>query len=383
MKTFDRRIGLYIHIPFCKAKCYYCDFNSFACKEDYIPPYFDALKKEIALYSSSLKDYSIKTVFIGGGTPSSVRNRYIYEILNFCNQNFNIEKDAEISIETNPGTLSYEKLMAYRILGINRLSIGLQAWQNRLLKSLGRIHTNKEFEDNFEQARKAGFKNINVDLIFGLPQQTIKDWDETLSKVLELQPEHISCYSLKIEDNTAFGNMLEIGELIPAEDELDREMYYLGIKRLNEAGFEHYEISNFSKPGYQCRHNMIYWEAEQYIGLGAGAHSYFLKKRYNNEGDIGEYIKVVTDHGLMPADEQEIDAQEEIYEFIILGLRLTWGICTNEFKERFGKDIFQLFSTQINKLLNNRLIEIVEGHIRLSSKGLDLANEVFVEFMGE
>ena len=322
MEIPDKSIGLYIHIPFCKAKCFYCDFNSFSDKESYVKPYFEALKCELKLYEERLKGYTVSTVFIGGGTPSLVDTHYIYEIINLCHYLFNIQKGAEISIETNPGTLSYDKLVSYKTVGINRLSMGLQAWQNKLLKSIGRIHSAEDFMENFNLARKVGFKNINIDLIFGLPGQSINDWQATLDNIIRLNPEHISCYSLKIEEGTVFGERYESGQLIPADDELDREMYSLACDKLEKYGFKQYEISNFARSGFECRHNLIYWNIGKYIGIGAGAHSYFEDNRFNNPYDLSGYIDSVSTGSIPSENIQPIDKGESIKEFIILGLRL-------------------------------------------------------------
>ena len=381
MLDSKKSIGLYIHIPFCKAKCFYCDFNSFACMEDFIPAYFDALKKEIELYKDRLRGYTIKSIFIGGGTPSCVDHRYINELMSQCSQNFCIEENAEISIETNPGTLTEEKLTNYNLLGINRISMGLQAWQDRLLKKIGRIHDNHVFVENFNQARKAGFKNINVDLIFGLPSQSKQDWVETIRNILDMQPEHLSCYSLKIEDDTAFGRQLEAGELIPVEDELDREMYYAAKEMITGSGYEHYEISNFAKPGYRCKHNLIYWKAETYIGLGAGAHSYLEGKRFNNIAPVVEYIDYLKGGSVPSGGFEIIGREEEISEYMILGLRLTDGIDIHEFRDRFNRDLFELYGEQIKRLSGKNLLKFQEDKIMLTSKGLDLANEAFIEFL--
>lgn len=376
-----KEIGLYIHIPFCKSKCHYCDFNSFSGRDSIVPAYFDSLKREIGLYGDRLKNHIIKTIFIGGGTPSYIEPYYIYEAINLCRQKLDVKSNAEISIETNPGTLSYEKLIAYKTIGINRLSIGLQAWQNHILKELGRIHTNSEYIENFLEARKAGFSNINTDLIFGLPGQTLKDWNETLDKVIELKPEHLSCYSLKIEEGTEFGRLQEAGKLEEIEDELDREMYYIAIEKLKEAGFGHYEISNFAKPGYECKHNLIYWKAEEYIGFGAGAHSYFQSRRYNNASNPEEYSAALN-RGIQPLENiQEIDREEQMSEYMLLGLRLIEGIDCLEFESRFNANVFSLYGDRITALCKKKLLETEEGFIRLTPKGLDLANEVFMEFI--
>jgi len=376
-----KAFGLYIHIPFCKSKCLYCDFNSYAGREMLIEPYFNALMKEIEIYAGSLEGCLIKTVFIGGGTPSFVDASYISDLLNACRRNFNLQKDAEISIEANPGTLSRKKLELYMKAGINRLSIGLQAWQNKILKSIGRIHTIEEFLTNFRQARDEGFKNINIDLIFGLPGQTMTDWKETVDGVAGLNPEHVSCYSLKIEEGTPFGEMLERGEISQAEDELDREMYYYVKEKLTNKGMKHYEISNFAYPGFECKHNLIYWKAEEYIGIGAGSHSYINGERYNNVYDICSYIKEVKNDRIPLENIERIDMQDRLSEFVILGLRLTEGISTLEFREKFGCDISDVYGRQLTELTERGLIEQSGSNIMLTSKGLDLANQVFVEFV--
>lgn len=377
----NNSIGIYIHIPFCKAKCFYCDFNSFACRDELVPAYFNALKKEIFLYSGKLKGYNIKTVFIGGGTPSAVDAHYIYEVVSLLHREFSIDKKAEISIETNPGTLTKEKLQLYKKVGINRLSIGLQAWQDPILKRLGRIHTAKEFEHNITLAQKIGFDNINVDLIFGIPGQTFEDWSETLKHVVALKPQHLSCYSLKIEEGTVFGNSLEKGELVPLDDEIDRRMYNFCKDYLSKEGYKHYEISNFAETGLECRHNMVYWKAEEYIGLGAGAHSFFEGLRFNNIYDIERYIDGINNNKVISENSEVINSKESMAEFMILGLRLIDGVCMGEFKSRFNKEIYNIYGSQIDKMQKKGFLIVKDGKIALSTIGLDYANQVFMEFI--
>lgn len=374
-------LSLYIHVPFCQSKCYYCDFNSFPGKQETIPGYFDALFKEIELYGEKLKDSTIKTIFIGGGTPSIVEPIFIYKLMNKCRQYLNIEKGSEISIESNPGTLSFEKLSAYKAMGINRLSMGLQAWQNRLLKKIGRIHSSEEFAENYENALKAGFRNINIDLIFGIPTQSIKEWEDTIDNIMALKPSHLSCYSLKIEDETKFGQMADRGELFPVEDELDREMYQMVLDKLKESGYRHYEISNFSKEGFECKHNITYWNAEEYIGLGAGAHSYLNKSRYNNVYNIEEYISLINRNEPTVENELEISREDEMSEFVILGLRLIDGISMKEFKSRFEVDFTEVYGQKAEKLAEKGLVSLGNDRFKLTRYGLDVANEVFTEFI--
>ncbi len=377
-----KSIGIYIHIPFCKSKCYYCDFNSFSHKSHLTEAYFDALKKEIIINSERAAEYEVNTVFIGGGTPSSVEPKYIEHILELCRKYYGLRDDAEISIEANPGTLTDIKLKTYKYIGINRLSIGLQAWQSRLLESIGRIHSIEEFVNNFSLAREIGFSNINVDIIFSLPDQTLDDWHETLSNVAGINPEHISCYSLKIEENTVFWEKYKNGQIKEIDDRLDREMYYMAKKELSRYGYNMYEISNFAKKGFKCRHNLIYWKAESYLGFGAGAHSYFTGKRYNNIYNVEDYIEnYLKNEGKYIEGEVVIDNKESMSEYIILGMRLTKGISILEFEERYGINIMDIFGERFDKLIERGLVEKKDGRLMLTETGLDFANQVFMEFI--
>ncbi|MBN4051132.1 radical SAM family heme chaperone HemW, partial [bacterium AH-315-L21] len=261
-------IALYIHIPFCESKCYYCDFNSFAGKNELIETYTNALIKEINHYREKLSEYQISTVFFGGGTPSILASNHISLIMESITSNFSVSKNAEISIEANPGTLNKLKLQSYRDSGINRLSMGLQSCNNAYLKELGRIHTYKEFISNLEDARKVGFKNINVDLMFALPNMKIKEWEKCLIEINDLEIPHISAYSLIWEDGTKFQQLKYDGYIKPIDEDLELEMYHLTIEFLKNKGYSHYEISNYAKKGYQCKHNITYWKNQNYVGLG-------------------------------------------------------------------------------------------------------------------
>ncbi|NLV35773.1 MAG: radical SAM family heme chaperone HemW, partial [Clostridiaceae bacterium] len=285
----DKSIGLYFHVPFCKSKCYYCDFNSYSGMDYLAGSYFDALYSELDRRLDTIEDRPVRSIFIGGGTPSLVEPKYITRLLELCSKHLQLDGEAEISMESNPGTLNFENLKAYKQAGVNRLSIGLQAWQDRLLKELGRIHDRDQFVKNIEAACKAGFSNINADLIFGLPGQSFEDWKETLEAVTSLKHgdgspvlKHLSCYDLKIEEGTVLGDRLKAGTLTAAEDELDRRMYQYTIEMLSDKGFHQYEISNFARPGYECRHNLVYWKAQEYAGFGAGSHSYLDGYRFSN-----------------------------------------------------------------------------------------------------
>lgn len=377
-------IGVYIHIPFCKSKCHYCDFNSYVGKDSLIPEYCNALIKEIGMYSgndSFSKKVKARSIYIGGGTPSLISEEYISRIIERCKNCFEVSEDAELTIEANPGTITGGKVNAYKKVGINRLSLGLQSWQNRLLKYIGRCHSVEDFIDSLYIAREAGFDNINADLIFGLPSQTFREWEETLEKVIDKDLEHLSCYDLKIEEGTVLYNKVEEGQIQPIDDILDREMYHETITKLKGKGFNHYEISNFSKPGYESKHNLIYWKAENYIGLGAGAHSYFNNRRYSNiENPMDYTTKILTNENTLK-NIQEVAEADRISEYLILGLRLVDGICMHEFKRKFGRDILELYGGNIDLLVNRELLSFSEGKIKLTRLGLDLANQVFVEFI--
>lgn len=377
----NKSIGLYIHIPFCKAKCNYCDFNSYPGKTVLMEPYFHALETEMRQLRDKGTGTIVPTVFIGGGTPSLADPLLINGLMDACRRNFRLAGNAEISIETNPGTLSFEKFTDYKACGINRLSIGLQAWQDRLLKELGRIHSREEFLENLKLARKAGFDNINVDLIFGLPGQTMNDWTETLDNIVSLDIEHISCYSLKIEEGTVFGSRLASGELEEPDDELDRQMYRYAVESLAGNGYKHYELSNFAKPGLECRHNLVYWMAEKYLGIGAGAHSYLEGCRFNNVYGIEDYIDRVEKGSVYRENEQPIDKTEAMSEYMILGLRLIDGVSLDAFEARFGVGAELIFGAQMVKLEGRRLLEHDGDRWRLTRAGLDFGNTVFMEFL--
>ncbi len=390
-------IGVYIHIPFCKSKCFYCDFNSYSGKDYLARPYFESLFSEMTRKAEELGEYTVKSIFIGGGTPSFVNPKYISQLLEICSKYFRLDSEAEISMESNPGTLTYDKLKTYKQAGINRLSIGLQAWQDDLLLELGRIHRKQQYVENLEASYKVGFRNINTDLIFGLPNQSFEDWAETLEMVTSVGENqgltHLSCYSLQIEEGTVFGERYGKGSLKPLDDELDRLMYGYTINTLKQKNYHHYEISNFAKRGYECKHNFIYWKAQEYAGFGAGAHSYLNNIRSSNPDGIEEYIEAVRTGNLFKqAESQFIDKSEAMSEFMILGLRLIGGISSKEFESRFSQSLQSVFGETIDHLVKEGLLERVPGKItakddasyeivKLTHAGLDLGNKVFVEFL--
>ena len=366
-----KEIGLYIHIPFCKQKCYYCDFISYSGKNNLIEKYIDTLIQEYRSYNMNY--YRIKTIYIGGGTPSYIESKYIKKLLDEIDQ-----KDAkEITLEVNPGTITKEKLQDYYDAGINRLSIGLQSTNNEILKTIGRIHTYEEFIDTYNLARKIGFKNINIDLMLALPEQDMKVLTESVRKVIELNPEHISLYSLILEEGTLLYNKVKNKEITLPEADIERKMYWETKRILEENGYSHYEISNFAKSGYESKHNLDCWNQKEYIGIGVAAHSYLDLKRYSNTNKIEEYISNFNKKEIH--ETQDKMSQEK--EYMILGLRKTEGININEFKNKFIDNPIYIFRNELNKLSELKLIEIDLNKIRLTKKGLDLANLVWEEFI--
>lgn len=374
-------LGIYIHIPFCVSKCFYCDFNSYTDKSYIIEDYIKYLKKEIDLYSVELKDYKVKTIFIGGGTPSCIDSKFLCDIVNHIYKKFNLSTLIEFTIEANPKTLNKHKLNDYKNLGINRISLGLQSFNDKLLKRIGRIHTARDFLESYDLVRKFGFDNVNIDVMFNLPGQTIEDVIDTLEKVIKLKPEHISFYSLKIEEGTLFYKLYNESRLNLPDEDIEREMYYKGIELLEDNNFIHYEISNFAKPGYECKHNLIYWNVKPYLGLGLSAHSNINSKRWSNFGDFKQYFKCLNEDSLPIEESEKIDKEMEMAEFMILGLRLIKGIKKSDFNNRFGLNVENVYGRQLKSLEDKGLIENKEEYIKLTKKGIDLSNLVFVELL--
>ena len=375
----NNEIGVYVHIPFCKKKCDYCDFISYCNKDNLIYDYVQAVKAEIQ--SQNIKP-EITTIYIGGGTPSYIDSKYIIEILEKIKEK-NVSSNAEITIEVNPGTVTKEKLEDYIKSGINRISIGLQTTNDELLKQIGRIHNFTQFLETYKLAKKVGFKNINVDLILGLPNQRIKDLKESLEQIIKLKPKHISVYSLIVEDGTPIANKIEKGEMQLPDEELERNMYWFVKNTLELNGFIHYEISNFAKKGYESKHNLNCWNQKEYIGIGASAHSYRDITRYSNTENIEEYIENVNNgnfnrNKIIHEIQKEDDAKKE---FMLLGLRKIKGVDINQFKNKFGDNPIYLFRNELKKLTDERLLIIDNNNIRLTNKGLDLANLVWEEFI--
>ena len=378
-------LGIYIHIPFCMQKCLYCDFVSYINKSECVKEYINCMIKEIQSYD--LKKYNITTIYIGGGTPSFIESDYIKEIINVIQnkleKNDTRWEDIEITIEANPGTITLEKLNDYKTAGINRISLGLQATQDRLLKQIGRIHNYKDFLEAYELLKRVGFNNINVDLMIGLPNQSIKDLKESLEKIIKLDPNHISVYSLIIEDGTPISKLLDKEKIKLPDEEIERQIYWYVKNKLELNGYNHYEISNFSKKGKESKHNLNCWKQKQYIGVGAAAHSYFKDIRYSNTNNIEEYIKNIKENNIEKNRkiEEKQTIEDKKNEFMMLGFRMIEGVNIADFKAKFVDNPLYLYREKIKKLTDEGLIEVDLNNIKLTNKGLDLANVVFEEFI--
>ena len=385
-----KEIGIYVHIPFCIRKCYYCDFVSFTNQEENIEKYIEAVIKEIESYE--LEEYNVTTIYIGGGTPSSIESRYIEKILHKIKEKIiNNEtkfNDIEITIEINPGTIDRKKLQDYEETGINRLSIGLQSTNNEILKNIGRIHTYEEFLEGYILARSIGFDNINVDLMIGLPNQTIEKIKDSVEKVINLEPEHISVYSLIVEEGTKIENLLNMNKITLPEEELERNMYWYVKNKLELNGYIHYEISNFAKENKQSKHNVNCWEQKEYIGIGTAAYSYLNNIRYGNTSNIQKYIETQDFKSKKEVEKNKIRIIDEVQtledkkkEYMLLSLRKIEGVSIKKFKEKYVENPIFLYRKQLEKLVNENLLTIDGDNIKLTNKGLDLANLVWEEFV--
>lgn len=378
-------IGIYIHIPFCMKKCFYCDFVSYANKEDMIEKYIKALEKEIKIKAEENKLLKINTIYIGGGTPSFIDSKHIVYIINAIKESFNVKENAEITIEVNPGTVTKNKLEDYIKCGINRISIGLQTTNNELLKQIGRIHKYEQFLETYNLIRMVGFNNINVDLMLALPNQTIKDLEDSLNKVIMLKPEHISVYSLILEEKTKLYDLVESGKLELLDESIERNMYWKVKNILEQNGYKHYEISNFAKQGYESKHNLNCWNQEEYLGMGVAAHSYLNNKRYSNTENLEQYINKLLDEEGIKNDivtvHEEQTLEDKQKEYMLLGLRKIEGVKISDFKNKFVQNPIYVCRKELDKLVKEDLIQVEENNIKLTKKGLDLANLVFEEFV--
>lgn len=376
-------IGLYIHVPFCVKKCHYCDFISYPYDAGLAASYVSALGLEMSLHAADMTpdERTVRSIYLGGGTPTVLEGSQLVEIIENCRKYFTVAGDAEITMECNPGTVDFRKLAEVRQAGVNRLSIGVQAYQQKLLDKLGRIHGWKSVQETVDSSRQAGVENISLDLIFGIPGQSPADWRETLKKVVNLSPQHISAYNLKIEPDTPLYRDVAAGYVLPCDEELELEMFWTGIDFLTGNGFNHYEISNFALPGREARHNLIYWNNEEYLGLGPAAHSMLRGQRFSNTENVELYINKL--HSAQPViqEKHRLTTEEQISETVFLGLRLMEGLDLHSFEQRFGHSVHRYFGAELRKLSDLGLIEITQHRLKLTDKGLPLANEVFAEFV--
>lgn len=375
------QLGLYIHFPFCRQKCHYCSLFSQTGLESLIPAYLSALQQDVRSYQLSLANQEIDTIYLGGGTPSLLEAESLGQLLNLIKNLVKVSTNAEISIEANPETLTLAKLSQYRELGINRLSLGLQAWQDHLLARMGRRANRQHFLQALSWAKQAGFTNINVDLIFGLPGQTLADWQTSLEAVIEMDTPHLACYSLEVDDRSTWGRLAAQGKFATITEELDREMASLAKFKLAAAGLNQYEISNFARPGFRCRHNFNFWHGQEYVGLGAGAHSYFQNYRYHNVDSIPRYIQQMT-AGAFNRQEKTWETEQLAREnFMAQRLRLNEGISLIDFENRFGTQLTNAFQFSLPKLLAKGLIKVDRNRLGLTKLGRDLENQVMIELM--
>ncbi len=384
-------LELYIHIPFCQKKCDYCDFISGPSTREQRQHYYESLKRELYCYQDNprypIEDYQVKTIFFGGGTPTIMEEDHIAGIMETIFKVFSCgqKEEMEITIEANPGTLSLKKLKTYQKAGINRLSIGLQSADNKELKALGRIHTWETFVENYYLARQCGFHNINIDLMSALPGQTLDSWKNTLQAVINLEPEHISAYSLILEEGTPFFKRYEhTPELLPDED-TERAIYYETKQLLTLNHYTHYEISNYARPGYECQHNIGYWECRDYLGIGISAASLFENRRFNNHSDLNQYLNqyLNAEEYLEKLRENDVDRtrEEAMEEFMFLGLRKIKGIQKKDFEDQFHQSLQEIYGPIMDKLIQKELIYETEESLYLTQLGIDVSNYVLSEFL--
>ena len=382
----DKSLELYVHIPFCVRKCEYCDFLSAPAGADTQQEYVRNLLLEIEQKGVRCTDYEVTTIFFGGGTPSILKAGWIADILDAIHRNFKVRKDAEITIECNPGTLTFEKLSIYKSAGINRISVGLQSASDAELRELGRVHTYEDFLKSYDLIRKKGFSNVNIDLMAALPGQTLKSYEQTLRRVLALKPEHISAYSLIIEEGTPFYEKYEADELLrekgekpqmlPSE-ETERLMYERTKELLLAHGYERYEISNYARKGYACRHNVGYWRRENYLGFGLGSASLLENERFHNTTDLTDYLG----GDYLAYEQEKLDKKSQMEEFMFLGLRMTDGISTECFRQTFGLTVELVYGPVLEQQIADQLLRKEDGRIFLTERGLDVSNYVMAQFL--
>jgi oxygen-independent coproporphyrinogen-3 oxidase len=374
---------LYIHIPYCLSRCHYCDFNSYRFDSVQVEQYLERLAQEITLRASSdaIRHRRVCSVFFGGGTPSILQASQLIGILDHCRATFAFEAGAEVSLEANPGTVDLSKLRALRKGGVTRLSLGVQAAQDRLLQRIGRAHAAREAEQALWMAREAGFSNINLDLMFGLPGQSTDDWSETLDWAIGAGPEHVSAYGLILEEGTPLHQQHRKGEIGLPDEETEAVMYRMVVDRLRDAGFEHYEISNFARPGFRCRHNLVYWQHQEYLGVGAGAHSFLTGRRFYNELLPARYTSAIAECGTAVVWSEELSAEMLRSERVMLGLRLRDGLELEAFKDVLGVEDLSASDRGVTRLLDDGFLRLKEGRVQITERGLLVANELIVQLL--
>ncbi len=373
-----KKLGIYVHIPFCRQKCSYCDFYSVNWNDESENKYVAAVLNEIKGYKDRLNgQYVADSVFFGGGTPTIIKPESLYKIMEVLRDLIEVNKNSEISMEANPNTLTFEKLREYREIGINRLSIGVQSLNDDILKKIGRVHDSRQAIESIDRAKSAGFSNINTDVMFNIPGQEVSDIEDTISRLIERNIEHISFYSLKLEKGTPMYALEKNNKIVMPDEEYEREMYYAGRSLMERNNFLQYEISNFSKNGFECRHNLKYWSQDEYIGLGPSAHSFMDGVRYSNPADLKMYCV----SGFNRIVHERMNYEDLMFEYIMLRLRLSEGVDIHEFNSRFSTDFIKIYQEQISHLGKNNLIELSDGHIKLTEKGMDISNYVFEKFM--
>lgn len=376
-------MGLYVHVPFCLRKCFYCDFASFVYDREKVQGYLSALDREARFYGGMLtpEEKRADTLYIGGGTPTCLDTKNLVEIISFINKQFDLSAVREITVEANPGTVDRAKLTALRREGVNRISIGVQSCSGRHLRHLGRLHSFRQAVEAVEMAGEAGFDNISADLIFGLPGQSPGEWRSCLDIVAGLGLQHISAYGLQIEEGTPLAGKVAAGELFPCAEDDGAEMFEDTIRILTAKGYRHYEISNYALPGRECRHNLGYWRNGAYLGLGPAAHSYFRGARFANEDSLEFYEGSMEAGRFALLNAPESNQQTAMAETVFLGLRLIEGLKLEDFRRRFGRDIESVYGEQIHKLVGEGLLSYGEGLLHLTGRGIALGNRVFSAFV--
>lgn len=377
------KIGLYIHIPFCQQKCLYCDFPSHANLTHLYQPYVAALCREISGLGGVLSGYIVDSIYIGGGTPTVLSPDSLGQILKEVHTHLSVDKRAEISIEANPGTIDKEKLLALQVGGVNRISFGVQTFSDSLLSSIGRIHSATQAIEGVKMAQEVGFSNINIDLMYGLPGQSVRQLEESILQAVELNVTHISAYGLKVEENTPFAMFQEEGTLLLPDEDDEDAMYEMTTELLPDKGFTRYEISNFAKEGYECVHNLKYWQYQPYVGVGAAAHSFFNTERFNNQSDVVSYIKTI-EKGQLPTEiHEKSEIKTGMAEYVFLALRTVEGLSVENFNQYFEVDFFEEYGSIVAKLKDKKLLVVTENQIYLTSIGMKYGNIVFGAFLPE